>query len=230
MTRGRVTNLLGVVYNGIEIISRAGSDEAGGALWEAKCHCGEIFELTGRYLKKHNIKSCGCLGGKRHGKSKTRLYRIWTHMKTRCYDEKAHDYERYGGRGIDICSEWRYQFPNFESWALENGYQDSLTIDRINNDKGYAPNNCRWTDKTTQVRNRRVSKNSKTGVTGVVWSKHANQWLAYLYLNYKQKTLGYYKNLEDAIRARQQGEIKVWGYTKITEEQIQEALKTHKII
>ena len=90
-----------------------------------------------------------------HGKSNTRLYRIWTAMKTRCYTASDTNYKYYGGRGIEVCDEWNSDFMSFYAWATENGYQENLTIDRIDNDGKYEPQNCRWTTMAEQNRKRR---------------------------------------------------------------------------
>jgi hypothetical protein len=95
-----------------------------------------------------------------HGKSRagSRLYRIWKNMKTRCFNQKVKSYKDYGGRGITICDEWCNSFEAFETWALSNGYADDLTIDRINNDWNYCPDNCKWATKKEQANNKRNSK------------------------------------------------------------------------
>lgn len=90
-----------------------------------------------------------------HGKRKTRLYRIWTNVKTRCYNENDPHFKRYGGRGITVCEEWRNSFEAFYNWAVSNGYSDELTIDRINNDGNYEPSNCRWVTFKEQNQNKR---------------------------------------------------------------------------
>lgn len=89
-----------------------------------------------------------------HGKTNTRLYRIYRAMWRRCYNKHYAHYNKYGERGIKICDEWLNDFMTFYNWAMDNGYQDNLTIDRIDNDGNYEPNNCRWVDQKTQVRNR----------------------------------------------------------------------------
>ena len=88
------------------------------------------------------------------GRSNTRLYRIWVNMKTRCYNINASNYERYGGRGITICDEWKNDFAAFYNWAMSNGYSDDLTIDRINNNGNYEPLNCRWASYSDQNKNK----------------------------------------------------------------------------
>ena len=99
-------------------------------------------------------------------KKKSRLYCVWIDMKKRCYNPIAHNYHRYGGRGITICDEWRNDFQSFYDWAMANGYDENAprgqcTIDRIDNDKGYNPDNCRWVDTATQNKNK---SNNRKGV------------------------------------------------------------------
>ena len=108
--------------------------------------------------------SCGCLvpermsavGQKRktHGESQTRLYRIWSGMKSRCLNPRNRKYNIYGGKGVKVCPEWVYSFENFRDWAVVNGYADNLTIDRIDSNGDYEPSNCRWTTYNEQNSNR----------------------------------------------------------------------------
>lgn len=139
------------------------------ARWFCECACPEHNRVyvTGSDLKKGNVKSCGCLrleltvqmgkSTRKHGEShenKSRLYGIWVDMKQRCTNEKHRSYKRYGGRGISVCDEWFNNYLKFKEWAIENGYNDCLTIDRIDNDKGYEPNNCCWSTMKAQGNNR----------------------------------------------------------------------------
>ena len=114
---------------------------------------------------------------KTHGKSNTRLYRIYKTMKSRCYNKNREEYFRYGGRGITICNEWLNDFMGFYNWSMKNGYTDDLTIDRIDNNKGYSPDNCRWVDRKTQCNNtRRNLKLTYKGITHSIshWSELLN--------------------------------------------------------
>ena len=128
-----------------------------------KCDCGKIKEVRRDHLLTGKTKSCGCWKKDHHpwiykGKpGRKRLNRIYSNMIFRCYDSRSDGYGRYGARGITVCDEWRESFNNFAEWSYANGYAENLTIDRIDNDKGYSPSNCRWITSSEQNNNKRTN-------------------------------------------------------------------------
>lgn len=134
--------------------------------WDCKCDCGNMaYGKLPKYVKSGEVMSCGCLkreqnahnlGEKRktHGKTDTRLYRIWEGMRRRCRLATEPAYERYGGRGIRVCEDWS-DFQKFYEWAMTNGYEENLTIERIDVDGNYEPSNCTWIPLGKQAWNKR---------------------------------------------------------------------------
>ena len=147
-------NLAGRKYGKLTVISPINVPLKSGQhkRWLCQCDCGNTTIVSSDHLKKGDIKGCGCYY---YGLSHTRLFRIWEHMKNRCNSESDDSYKHYGLRGITVCPEWENDFLCFYNWAMDNGYSDSLSIDRINNDKGYSPDNCRWVDQKVQANNTR---------------------------------------------------------------------------
>lgn len=161
-----VKDLTGQRFGRLVVLERAGSSAKQEARWLCLCDCGRKTLVTGSNLRSGHTNSCGCLSAEKsktrrttHGLCQCRLYRVWEHMKHRCLNPNDDYYYRYGGRGITICDAWRHDFQAFYGWAMANGYDENApkyqcTIDRIDNDKGYSPDNCRWTDMATQNRNK----------------------------------------------------------------------------
>ena len=150
--------------------------------WLCKCACGNEIVVMANNLKRVT-KSCGCYKSEittekniTHGVSDSRLYNIWCNIKQRCYNKNNNSYKDYGGRGIIICDEW-LDFEPFYEWAMDNGYNDDLTIDRVDNNGNYEPSNCRWVDIKTQSNNKRnnhyITYNGKTQ-TLAQWSDELN--------------------------------------------------------
>ena len=153
----RVKDIQGRRYGKLTAMSYIGNDKTGRALWRCKCDCGAECILNSHHLISGNTTSCGCKTTK-HNMTNTRLFKIWSGIKERCLNSSSKDYENYGGRGIGVCQEWQSDFLPFYLWAIKNGYQESLTIDRIDNSKGYAPDNCRWATPKVQASNRRTNR------------------------------------------------------------------------
>lgn len=166
---GKYKNLIGEKFGRLTVVSRANYKINNKIVYECKCDCGNTVFIKSCNLTRNTrpTKSCGCIHaelnktrGIVHNMRKHRLYPIWAGMKYRCHNTNSPVYEYYGGRGIKICDEWANSFMTFYNWAINNGYDEKAeigkcTIDRINVDGNYEPNNCRWVDMKVQVNNRR---------------------------------------------------------------------------
>lgn len=163
-----------MTFTRLTVLGRSGSTPTGMAAWLCRCSCGTEKRFYGADLRSGKSKSCGCLKSeivgslrRSHNQSKTRLYRIWQGMLKRCFDKNQPGYKDYGAKGISVCNEWR-DFNKFYDWSKLNGYNESLSIDRIDNKLGYFPENCRWATPREQAINRRTTTLTSDGRPGLL--------------------------------------------------------------
>lgn len=203
---GTLIDLTGKRFGRIKVLSRYyKNNQFNKVQWNCKCDCGTRKVIVGEDLKKHKIVSCGCYHKERlievhtiHGLYKSKLYRMWINMKQRCLNENNPSYKDYGGRGINIIPDW-LDFYNFENWANNNGYYENSSIDRIDNDKGYYPENCRFTNRNVQSQNtRKLRSNNTSGYRGVSFNKHNNKYQSQITINSKVHYLGQFNDAETA--------------------------------
>lgn len=178
-------------FNRLTVIERSHSNKRGEVVWKCQCDCGKITYVPSYALVHGDTKSCGCLVLDRirevcvkHGYTKTKLQYAHSNMMTRCYNPKYKYFHAYGGRGIKVCNEWQGEdgTTNFISWALANGYDESLTLDRIDVDGDYSPSNCRWVTMKQQQNNR--TNNARYEYNGEV--KTMAEWAESLGVKYER--------------------------------------------
>ena len=168
-------------------------------------YCKKEFETMVQSVKIGNTRSCGCQRkgiNITHGLTSHKFYKTWHNMIQRCTNPKRKNYKDYGGRGITVCEEWQ-DVRNFVAWCeLTNPNIEGYTLDRIDNDKGYSPDNCTWSDKTTQAINQRRMKNNTSGYVGVIWHIRNKKWKASIRFKYKIIYIGSFLTIEEAVQAR----------------------------
>lgn len=185
---GKVRDIKGQKFNRLTAIEYIGLNKNNKALWKCQCECGNEVTVISAHLINGNTKSCGCYNMDKimernttHGGRETRLYNIWCAMKERCYTKTFRLYKWYGAKGVTICDEWRNDFAAFREWAINNGYEETLTIERNEISKGYEPSNCRWITRKEQARN----KSTTAWVTLDGVTKSMIEWSEILGVDYK---------------------------------------------
>ena len=174
----KALNLLGQNFGRLTVIERVANDKKGDSCWLCKCECGNETIVKGYRLKNGHTRSCGCAKRKFDYSQplyKSRIYRCYRDMLNRCINQNIVNYKNYGGRGIIVCQEWQDDFMSFYNWSVANGYTNDLTIDRIDNNKGYSPDNCRWATRKEQCNNFRKN----TFITYNNETKTISEWASF---------------------------------------------------
>lgn len=179
---GVCKNLIGLRYGKLIVKEKLDTDHHGEKRWLCVCDCGNEYVTTSNRLTSGQTTCCrDCMvkkigdANRTHGRTPKKLFYAYVNMKTRCYNKNYFLYHRYGGRGISVCDEWKNSFENFREWALKNGWNESLSLDRIDNDGNYQPDNCKWSTVVEQSNNRRTNRMiTYKGVTDTManWSRN----------------------------------------------------------
>ena len=213
-----VKDLSGTRVGKLSVVGKAKhKSKHGETLWECRCDCGNYIEETTAVLTHERVRSCGkckrTITPYLIRTHKNRLYHAWSEIKRRC-NGKSTNSKYYSGKGISYCAEWE-DFDAFANWAVQNGYESGLEIDRIDGDKGYSPENCRWVTHKQNSRNRKARSNNKTGVAGVFKRVNRTGTISYrvtISSDGGRVNIGTFKTVEEAKKARREAEIKYWGF------------------
>ena len=188
---GKREDLTGRRFGRWLVLEETDERKCGSVMWKCRCDCGTVKAVSSNSLKMGKSLSCGCYNRDiitKHGMGRTRLAGIWRNMRYRCENLNSTNADRYAKRGIEICKEWSNSFEAFAEWALANGYSDELTIDRIDNNGDYEPNNCHWVTVKEQGSNKRnnvwLTHNGETHILSE-WARITNQPKSRLWKRHK---------------------------------------------
>lgn len=197
----KVEDYIGKRFNKWTIIDSA-EVKHGYATVKCRCECGYEDEIRLLNLIQGKSKGCKYCCRIRHGFGYSRLYHIFYEMRRRCIKVNHKSYPNYGGRGIKVCDEWLKNPRSFCEWAMNNGYKEDLTIDRIDVNGNYCPENCRWVDRHVQNINRRKLPSNTSGYVGISFYKKSQKWRSQIGVNYRRIFIGNYKTQKEAVEAR----------------------------
>lgn len=217
----KLIDMTGEKCGRLTVLRRQGSDKHKNATWNCLCDCGNESIVPTYKLRSGHTQSCGCYNKQRtaetsfkHGHSHGVLeYEVWASMIQRCTNPDNKDYANYGGRGIGVSDEWK----TYSNFIKDMGTRPTRkhTLERVNNEDGYNKGNCIWDNRTNQARNQRIRKDNTTGTRGVQWDKDRNKYRVTITHNKKKIYIGLYVELEKAVEARKQAELKYWGESSL---------------
>lgn len=226
-THGKFKDLTGKRFGRLLVTEYAGKRvQPSGqtkSLWKCLCDCGNSKVILASTLQSGSGKSCGCLSSelkserkKTHGMRNTDVYKTWCSMRERCFNPKNRAYKTHGAKGITVCDRWNPKAGgSFENFYADMGDRpEGTSIDRIDVHGHYEPGNCRWADIYVQAYNKGISKANVTGKTGVSYYASQGIYAAEIKKNGVKEHLGYFRNLQDAIDARIEAELRLFGYVK----------------
>lgn len=223
---GKRKNIINVKFTRLTVVSVfdwENENGKGGPLYNCVCDCGNTFIAAHEYLIKGTRKSCGCLKKEldekftsslvTHGLTKHPLYSTWRSMLARCYNQKNSNYHNYGGRGITVCDRW-LEKDGLINFIKDMGERpDGLSLDRVDNNGNYTPENCRWASKSLQHFNKRQKdgKELPKGIRCITLKNGESRYTAYITCKGVVKFLGYFQTIEDALTARRVAELELFG-------------------
>lgn len=207
-----VIDITGQRFGFLTILEKSDKrDNSKAQFWRVQCDCGNQKEINGAGIRRGVVVSCGCFAKKQrlkantvHGQHKDITYKSWGNMIQRCTNPKHINFHRYGAKGITVCDSWL----NYQNFLADMGKRPSvkMSIDRIDNSKGYSKENCRWATSSEQAINKGISIRNTSGFVGVHFVKRKQRFIAQIYINGKNHLLGYFKTIEEAVKARKEAE------------------------